>query len=73
MVYVAVSAPSLAEAEVFSEAFMIMGLEKAAEYYELNEETQVQSFMFYSDEQVLRNASTEDFDALLIFPDSVPQ
>ena len=73
MVYVAASAPSLAEAEVFSEAFMTMGFEKAADYYTKNDESRIQSFMFYTDQKVLRNASTEGFDVMIIAPDSTAE
>jgi hypothetical protein len=47
MVFVAVAAPTLVEAEVFSEAFMIMGLDRASEYYTKNEQSRIESFMPY--------------------------
>ncbi len=71
MAYVAVSAPTLAEAAVFSQAFMSMGIEKASEYYDMNKSTRVQSFMFYSQDSVLHSASTVGFDLMLLNPDSV--
>lgn len=79
MAFVAVAAPTLAEACVFSEAFMSMGLEKASEYYTKNIESKIQSFMFYSDEKInnanpeeksLHSASTEGFDRLMVHSDS---
>jgi thiamine biosynthesis lipoprotein ApbE len=66
MAYVAIAAPSLAEAEAFSEAFMIMGLEKAGEYYTNNEYSRIQSFIFYTENDTMRSASTEGFDKLLV-------
>jgi thiamine biosynthesis lipoprotein len=71
MAYVAVVAPTLAEATVFSSAFMAMGFEKASDYYNKNKETRIESFMFYQDENILKNASTYGFDALLMTRDSV--
>lgn len=73
IVYVAVSAPSLAETEAFADAFMIMGLEKASEYYMQNEYSKVESFIFYSEGDMLRSASTAGFDAMLLAPDSLQQ
>lgn len=70
MVYVAVAAPTMVEASVFSETFMMMGLEKAGEYYNENPETRVQSFMFYMSDSTLHSASTVSFDSMLIAPDS---
>lgn len=71
MVYVAVAAPSMVEAAVFAETFMMMGLEKAAEYYTNNAETNVQSFMFYLSDSTMHSASTVGFDNMIIAPDSV--
>jgi thiamine biosynthesis lipoprotein ApbE len=71
MAFVAVSAPSLAEAEVFSDAFMLMGLEKISSYYSLNDRTKIESFMFYLDGDTLRKASTNGFDAMIIPTDSL--
>jgi len=71
MAFVAVCAPSLAEAEAFSEAFMLMGLEKAMEYYNRNEQSKIESFMFYSQDSDLHSASTEGFDAIIIPMDSL--
>ncbi len=71
MAFVAVSAPTLAEAEVFSDAFMLMGLEKVSSYYNSNDETKIESFMFYLDGDMLRKASTNGFDAMIIATDSL--
>jgi thiamine biosynthesis lipoprotein ApbE len=71
MAFVAVSAPSLAEAEIFSDAFMLMGLEKVSTYYENNDQTKIESFMFYLDGDMLRKASTNGFDAMIIATDSL--
>ncbi|MFM7234937.1 MAG: FAD:protein FMN transferase [Flavobacteriales bacterium] len=70
MVYVSVVAPSLVEAEVFSEAFIIMGLERASGYYSENEDSRIQSFMLYESDKQLQSASTEGFDRLLLRADT---
>ncbi len=73
MVYVGVSAPTLSQSVVFAEAFMIMGLQKAGEYYTANESTDVQSFIFYQEGNEMHNASTEDFDAMIVQPDTIQE
>jgi thiamine biosynthesis lipoprotein len=73
MVLVSIVAPTLVEAEVFSEAFMIMGLDRAAEYYTNNENSKVQSFMLYEKDEQLQSASTEGFDQIMLHNDSLPQ
>jgi thiamine biosynthesis lipoprotein ApbE len=73
LVYVGVSARTLAESEVFSEAFMIMGLDAASKWYEENENSDVQSFMIVKRGEELSTASTEAFDQMLVVPDSVKQ
>lgn len=70
IVYVGVQAPSLVEAEVFSEAFMIMGLDKASDYYARNETSKIESFMLYNVDKNLQSASTEGFDRLMVYRDS---
>jgi thiamine biosynthesis lipoprotein len=71
MVFVSVVAPTLTEAEVFSEAFMIMGLDRAAEYYTNNEQSRIESFMLYEREKQLQSASTEGFDRIMLHADSL--
>jgi thiamine biosynthesis lipoprotein ApbE len=72
MVFVAVSAPTLAESEVFSETFMIMGYETAGKWYEANETSDIQSFVvFKKTDEELGTASTEAFDKMLLASDSV--
>lgn len=71
MVYTAVVAPSLIEAEVFSEAFMIMGLDRATTYYNENEDSRIESFMLYEHEKQLQSASTEGFDRMMLRADSL--
>lgn len=66
MAYVAVVAPTLAEAKGFSQAFIIMGLEKASEYYSEHEDSKIHSYMFYQKDNMLHSASTNGFDALII-------
>ncbi len=70
MAYAAVVAPTLIEAEVFSEAFMIMGLERATGYYTENENSKIESFMLYERDKQLQSASTEGFDRMMIRRDS---
>jgi len=71
MVFVGVAAPTLVEAEVFSEAFMIMGLDRATDYYTKNEESRIESFMFYERDDQLQSASTEGFDLIMLHADSL--
>jgi len=71
MVYTAVIAPSLVEAEAFSEAFMIMGLERASNYYTENEDSRIESFMLYERDKQLQSASTEGFDRMMLRADSI--
>jgi thiamine biosynthesis lipoprotein ApbE len=71
MVFVAVAAPTLVEAEVFSEAFMIMGLDRASEYYTKNEQSRIESFMLYERDKQLQSASTEGFDRIMLSTDSL--
>jgi thiamine biosynthesis lipoprotein ApbE len=72
IMYSGVSARTVAESEVFSEAFMIMGFDAAAKWYEANEESDVQSFMvLQKGKDLLSTASTEGFDKMLVVPDSL--
>lgn len=71
MAYVGVSSSTLAESVVFSEALMIMGLQKAGEYYTANETSDVQSFLFYQEGDIMKSASTEGFDAMIVIADSI--
>lgn len=66
MAYVGVIAPTLAEARIFAQAFLIMGIEKATEYYNAHEDGKIHSYMFYKDGEMLRNASTNGFDNTII-------
>jgi len=71
MVFVGVAAPTLVEAEVFSEAFIIMGLDRASDYYNRNEQSRIESFMLYEREEQLQSASTEGFDRIMVHADSL--
>ena len=71
MVFVSVVAPTLVEAEIFSEAFMIMGLDRAGDYYTQNEQSRIESFMLYEREEQLQSASTEGFDRIMLHADSL--
>lgn len=66
MAYVGVIAPRLAEAKIFAQAFLIMGKEKAVEYYTGNEDSKIHSYMFYKEGDVLTSASTNGFDNAII-------
>jgi len=66
MAYVGVIAPTLAEARIFAQAFLIMGVEKATEFYNANDESKIHSYMFYKDGEILRNASTNGFDNTIV-------
>ncbi|MFM9986167.1 MAG: FAD:protein FMN transferase [Flavobacteriales bacterium] len=66
MMYVAVSAKTMAESEVYAEAFTIMGLDKMLEFYNTNPETDIQSYVFYLDNEVLNNASTNGLNSMLV-------
>ncbi len=66
MAYVGVVAPTLAEAKIFAQSFLIMGIEKASEYYNANEDSKINSYMFYQRNDSLTSASTNGFDALII-------
>jgi len=71
MVFVGVAAPTLVEAEVFSEAFIIMGLDRASDYYTRNEQSRIESFMLYERDEQLQSASTEGFDRIMLHADSL--
>lgn len=66
MIYVAVSSNRAVDAEVFSEAFMIMGIDQAFKWYEENEDSNIQSWVFYKRENEITSASTEGFDRMII-------
>jgi thiamine biosynthesis lipoprotein ApbE len=69
MMYVATACPTLAQAEVFAEAFCIMGIDQASTYYQSDSNSTVQSYIFFmGDDQMLHNASTKAFDAMLVQP-----
>jgi thiamine biosynthesis lipoprotein ApbE len=71
MMYVATACPTLAQAEVFAEAFCIMGIDQASSYYQADSNSTVQSYIFFmGDDQMLHNASTKAFDAMLVLPKS---
>lgn len=75
LVYVGVSARTLVESEVFSEAFMIMGYENAGTWYqdENNQNSDVQSLIMFKAGDEIRSASTEGFDIMFVAPDSLGQ
>ena len=69
VVYVGVVSKSLAESEVYSESFMIMGYEQCGSWYEQNPDANVQSFVWFKNGDTLRSASTEGFDQMIIVPE----
>jgi thiamine biosynthesis lipoprotein ApbE len=71
LVYVGVYAKSLAEAEAFSEAFMIMGFDQASKWYEDNQDSNIHSFMLIQRGDSITSASTVGFDELLLQADSI--
>ncbi|MFM1999725.1 MAG: hypothetical protein RL204_1672 [Bacteroidota bacterium] len=71
LVYVGVYAKSLAEAETFSEAFMIMGFDQASKWYEENQDSNIHSFMLIQRGDSITSASTVGFDELLLQADSL--
>lgn len=71
LIYVAVVAPHMTDAVVFSEAFMVMGLEDATLWYEHNPESKVESFMLIQRGEEITNASTLGFDQLLVVPEAL--
>lgn len=66
MAYVGVIAPRLSEAKIFAQAFLIMGKEKAVEYYTGNEDSKIHSYMFYKEGEILTSASTNGFDSAIL-------
>ena len=66
MMYVAVSGRTLAESEVFAEAFTIMGVDRMMEFYNNNPETDLQSYVFFQIGDSLKNASTSGFNAMIV-------
>ncbi|MFN0031218.1 MAG: FAD:protein FMN transferase [Flavobacteriales bacterium] len=70
MAYTGVSARRLSESVVFAEAFMIMGIEKIAEFYTANPESDIQSFVFHQQDDMMVSSSTEGFDEMLLVADS---
>jgi thiamine biosynthesis lipoprotein ApbE len=73
MIYSGVSAKTLVESEIFSEAFMIMGYEAVGRWYEENANSDVQSFLVFKQGDELKPAYTEAFMDMMIAPDSLKQ
>lgn len=62
-----VSAKSLEESVVFAEAFLVMGVQEMGEWYASNENSDVQSLVYYVDAADNRtSASTENFDRMFV-------
>lgn len=62
-----VSAKTLEESVVFTEAFLVMGVQEMGEWYAQNEDSDVQSLVYYVDGADNRtSASTENFDRMIV-------
>jgi thiamine biosynthesis lipoprotein ApbE len=71
VIYVGVSAKTLVESEIFSEAFMIMGYETVGRWYEENANSDVQSFLVFKQGDELKPAYTEAFMQMMVVADSL--
>lgn len=71
-VFVGVSAPTMWQSEVFAETFMIMGLNQASQWYEVedNMNSDIQSFTLIKRDDAITSASTEGFDAMIVPADT---
>lgn len=64
-----VSAKTLVESYVFSEAFMVMGIEGVGQFYESNSESDIQSLVYFMKSDNERaSASTENFNKMMVAP-----
>ena len=66
IVYTAVAAPQLTDARIYSHAFMVKDLNSIADYYTINPDSKLQSFIFFQRGDTLQNASTNGFDQLIV-------
>jgi thiamine biosynthesis lipoprotein ApbE len=71
-VFVGVSAPTMWQSEVFAETFMIMGLNQASQWYDVedNMNSDIQSFTLIKRDDAITSASTEGFDAMIVPADT---
>jgi hypothetical protein len=54
---------------VFSEAFMVMGVEGIGKFYEANSESDIQSLVYFMKTDSERaSASTENFNKMMVAP-----
>jgi len=64
-----ISARTIAESYVFSEAFMVMGVEGIGKFYEANSESDIQSLVYFMKSDSERaSASTENFNKMMVAP-----
>jgi thiamine biosynthesis lipoprotein ApbE len=64
-----VSAKTLVESYVFSEAFMVMGIDGVGRFYESNSESDIQSLVYFMKSDSERaSASTENFNKMMVTP-----
>jgi hypothetical protein len=64
-----ISAKTVVESYVFSEAFMVMGVEGIGKFYEANSESDIQSLVYFMKTDSERaSASTENFNKMMVAP-----
>jgi len=64
-----ISAKTVVDSYVFSEAFMVMGVEGIGKFYEANAESDIQSLVYFMKTDSERaSASTENFNKMMVTP-----
>jgi thiamine biosynthesis lipoprotein ApbE len=64
-----ISAKTVVESYVFSEAFMVMGVDGIGKFYEANAESDIQSLVYFMKSDSERaSASTENFNKMMVTP-----
>jgi thiamine biosynthesis lipoprotein ApbE len=64
-----ISAKTVVESYVFSEAFMVMGVDGTGKFYEANAESDIQSLVYFMKSDSERaSASTENFNKMMVTP-----
>jgi len=71
-VFTGVYAPTMAEANIYAEAFMIMGFEDAANWIDDQPDGRIQTFMLLSRGGEITSASTAGFDQMLMLGEDEP-
>ena len=52
--------------EVFSKAFMCMSMDEVAQWYQSNNQSDVQSSIIYGTKEKMDRATTEEFDHMIV-------